>query len=61
MTRQDYEALADAFRRAMAAEPNDTAYRAGVEQARWEVSRKLAADNPRFSYDRFMAACEAHK
>lgn len=57
MTRKDYEVLADAFKRAFATNTdNNTVYSAGVEQALFEVSRKLQADNPRFNYDRFVQA-----
>jgi hypothetical protein len=57
MTRKDYEVLADAFHRALLSAGYSEEFRAGVSCAFDQVSRALAADNPRFNLEQFAEAC----
>ena len=54
MTRKDYVALAEAVRVSRFAVKD----RAAWESVRDNVAAVLAADNSRFDFDRFAAACE---
>ncbi len=59
MTRQDYILLAAGFKEALEAWPDEADFqqRVGVQTAANRVSRRLAADNPAFDRNRFLAAC----
>ncbi len=59
ITRQHYKAIAEIIKETPVDIDTDTT--TTVERFRSEISRKLAVyftnDNPRFDYEKFMAAC----
>ena len=57
MTRRDYLAMAAAINEDRARFDEDGACRFGVESAAKALAEVLAANNPRFDRERFLAAC----
>jgi hypothetical protein len=56
MTRKDYVLIADTVYRASLTNPS-TAHRLALCDFAILMASQLAADNPRFDRDRFIAAC----
>jgi hypothetical protein len=61
-SRKDYRAVADAFKAEVEKTAGDTYCDAAVKQALLNVAMTVAdtfrADNPRFDWAKFMAACK---